>query len=155
MLYEIMSRMMLPSSRLPLLLVILIAFGLATVPVECSVAIGPHSIFIAADDVVALQDAAAADGLAAHLHSTGSMPPASHDADGMATGRSDGMPSTATTTNGHSTPAPAGVAMDAIVAMSMPDTRQDLGVTGALTAILGDLLLPPGRLLPAPEPPPP
>jgi hypothetical protein len=145
----------LSSSRLPLFLVTLIILGLASVPVECSVAMGPHSIFIAAEDVAKLQGMASAGSSHEQMHDMGMMPSASHEVGGMAASDSPDMPSTAPTTTGHATPDPAGVAMDAIVAMSIPDTRQDLGVAGTLTAILGDLLLPPGRLLPAPEPPPP
>ena len=143
------------SSRLPLLLVTLIVLGLASVPAECSVAVGPHSIFIAAQDVAALQGAASASSPHEHTHSMGLKPPESHETGGMATGHSPEMPATETRATGHSTPDPAGFAMDAIVSISIPDTRQDLGVTGSLAAILGDLLLPPGRILPAPEPPPP
>jgi hypothetical protein len=116
---------------------------------------GPHSIFIAAEDVAALQGMADAGSPQAPMEAMDMGPPASRDASEMTSGHAHAMALTATSKASHPTPNPAGMAMDAMVAISIPDHRPDLVVTGALAAIWGDLLLPPGRLLPAPEPPPP
>jgi hypothetical protein len=161
---------------------ILVVFGLLMIPVECSVAMGPHTLFISADAVAALQDgalpsgsghgahvapeqapshtaAAATTSRAKHQHAA---PHASHSGADQAPERdSAAITSDAVCVAGgpvqasHAPARPAGISADAVVALDLP------GGHPALLGVTNDThprfvcAMPPDRLLAGPEPPPP
>ena len=134
----------------------MVLFGLGTVPVECAAVYGPHSIFITAESVANVRDGG-------HQHSHSAVP-VHDDMAGMAapdehaavSGAHASDPSTVTPKAGvtSSLPAPAGTAVDALIALALFEADSAPGPRDFAT-ISRLLPLPLGNLLPAPEPPPP
>lgn len=149
---------------------ILVVFGLLLIPVECSVALGPHTLFISADAVAALQG-----DKASHTthHASGqeatqstiahqALPDAPHDSDAsMPMASDDHAPGSAPTsgstgTHFSSTPArPAGISADAVVTIALPGDNPPLLAANDDVDALLVVSSPPDRLLIGPEPPPP
>lgn len=137
--------------RLAALLVLL---GLGTVPVECAAVYGPHSIFVSAEAVAQVRDGGHhhAHGAAAAATETASvaMPEehvASHDPAPSGAASADAGVTT-------SLPAPAGTAVDALIAVAVfePDSAPGPGDFSPVSRFIPPLA---DHLLPAPEPPPP
>ncbi len=149
-------------ARVTPILVALVVLGLVSIPVECAVAAGPHSIFADARSVSALQGEAANDGHAAHGHdhhgSTSSRlaaPDRTEPESDSTTGpTSDGGASVAQQRD-PAPPSTAGVASDAITGVSLPVLEDAPRTEGTRARVPTDVPWPPGHLLPGPEPPPP
>jgi len=157
-------------SRPCALLVAAVLFGLLAVPVECTVAMGPHSMFLDPHGVAALQGA---QGIARQSHASH----AGHEPGGaVASGpmraqhtaahqptvvTSSGPPqSRLATALGGSTPdaappRPAGFASDAIVRVAIPGAEHAPPLVGSLVRAPNGDLTSPKVLLLGPEPPPP
>lgn len=119
----------------------LVIAGLFVVPVECSLAAGPHSLFIAARDIAALQIVHLDHGVhpeAGHQHHAGS-PGQSNPGDPAAAG---------------DPPSPAELTIDG-AAIAAPVIDSALIAPPPLPLISRDLSIPPDYLRTGPEPPPP
>ncbi len=146
-------------ARVSLILAVFVAIGLVSVPVECTVADGPHSIFADARSVAALQDGSGGRASSAHGHdhhasATGGTDAADRDNGASASG-SGIQPDPAAGDADAAPPQPAGFASDAISAASLPFLDDTLAALGPLVRIPTDALVLPGELLRSPEPPPP
>lgn len=134
---------------------ILVLLGLGAVPVECAAVYGPHSIFISADAVsqVGSQGAGAhEDHAAPETPDTSGIvasanQPAAHSSNSSSPGTTK---ASATTT----LPAPAGAAVDAMIAVAVFETSRSLDAV-VHTPVSSVMPLPAGNLLPPPDPPPP
>jgi len=144
-----------------LVLVTLLTVGLLSVPVECTVAAGPHSIFTDAQAVATLQGRAAD---ADHAHHASSSTPAHPDLRGeqghdVVSTDQPAQPAhtdESTAADGStSLPAPAGIALDAVVAISMPGIDPPMITVGSVARALTTMALPFDHPPAAPTPPPP
>jgi hypothetical protein len=140
------------------------------VPVECTVAMGPHSMFLDPRGVASLQ---APPGVARHSHSGH----ADHDQGNAVADRTmraqhsvphqstmvtpSGQPpfrvatSSDDATPGAALPRPAGFAGDAIVSITIPGTEHAPALVGSLVRAPVEERTLPKALLLGPEPPPP
>jgi hypothetical protein len=120
----------------------LVIVGLFVVPVECSVAAGPHSLFIAAREIAALQvvqlDHGGHPGTG-HHHHAGS-PGQSIPSDPAAAG---------------DPPSPAELTAGGAAALVAPAIDSTLIAPPPLPLVSRDLSIPPDSLRAGPEPPPP
>lgn len=161
----------------------LVVFGLLMIPVECSVAMGPHTIFVSADAVAALQDDAhesrvgrsmpaapehaAADAAATASRTTthqglgvsqSDRPAPNHHQDIAAHPPADDPApdeAPASSRGAHVPARPAGISADAVVALDIPGGHPEL-LNSAHDVQLGfAFTIPPDRLPTGPEPPPP
>lgn len=156
------------------ILTVLVTFGLVAVPVECSVAAGPHSVFISAQSVAVLQGAPAASvSDRAQMHHAPAAPELSHGAGrAMEQHPRDPVPaassghdaqsllltadaSTDVGTTGSAPARPAGFSVDAVVTLALPGTTSEPAALSPLVGALTDVQLQPDPLLTGPEPPPP
>ena len=144
-----------------LVLVTLLTVGLLSVPVECTVAAGPHSIFTDAQAVATLQGRAAD---ADHAHHASSSTPAhpdlrgeqGHDVFSTDQPAQPAHTDESTAADGStSLPAPAGIALDAVVAISMPGIDPPMITVGSVARALTTMALPFDHPPAAPTPPPP
>lgn len=153
----------------------IVALGLLLVPVECSVAAGPHSIFLDAQDLAALQTANAGSpgrsGHHGHGHSERdtagrAMPPLSGGITGqehpvqqapasLGHGHASSGDDAGTSLADTAPPSTAGFASDSIVAIVVAGVEHPMTAVGPLSLAVPDLLAPPDHALRAPEPPPP
>lgn len=162
----------------------LVVLGLLMIPVECSVAMGPHTIFVAADAVAALQvqdDAPQPHaGQGAHAaperEKTDSAPSVStttshRDHDSPQTGQAAASNLDVPSHDPGSSPSsddsrpsprsmnyparPAGISADAVVALDIPGGQPDLIGPARDGRIRFAFTIPPDRFLSGPEPPPP
>lgn len=136
------------------LAVLLVLVGLGTVPVECASVYGPHSIFVSAEAVAHVQHGVhdhALGGAPAENGMAGMAMPDEHAASTASGVQSSTVPGARVSS---SLPAPAGTAVDALIALVIfeidgtPDPRDFATITRLMP-------LPTGSLLPAPEHPPP
>ena len=160
---------------------ILVVFGLLMIPVECSVAMGPHTIFVSADAVAALQEGAHQShaGHGAHATSERAEPIPTHSASSTTSHQSHGpsqieqadatrdvadhVPADAPTPDdasprplGMTYPArPAGISADAVVVIDIPGGQPDVLGPVHEGRVRFAFTMPPDRLLTGPEPPPP
>jgi hypothetical protein len=152
-------------------LVAAVVLGLLSIPVECSVAVGPHSMFADARDVATLQGAVTGGDSHRHGHaalmagavtmSDQVVTDVPRSADLMASmthgvRESGHLASTLSATGMRATPpSPAGITSDAIVTIAMPRIEHALLVSGFFLRIGVEKVLPPASLQFGPEPPPP
>jgi len=160
---------------------ILVVFGLLMIPVECSVAMGPHTIFVSADAIAALQDGAHQPhaGHGAHATPEGTEPattpsatrttshqghgPSLTDPAAAPQDDADHVPSDAPAPDdatprplGMTYPArPAGISADAVVVIDIPGGQPDVLGPVHEGRVRFAFTMPPDRLLTGPEPPPP
>lgn len=125
---------------------LLVALGLLFVPVECSHAAGPHSIFIAADAVASLQEQHAAHDVHAHGPAGGAH--AGHAA-------LDGDESACLAPEPASPPETAELVTYGLVAAALLGSDAGQRATTDLLQPLTGCQIPRQHLLPGPEPPPP
>jgi hypothetical protein len=159
----------------------LVVFGLLMIPVECSVAMGPHTIFVSADAVAALQDDARQPhgGHGTHAVPERAEPDAAASASSTTSHQAHGAPQTgqaeatqdiadhipddapspddaAPRERGMTYPArPAGISADAVVALDIPGGQPDLLGPISDSRVRFAFTMPPDRFLTGPEPPPP
>lgn len=155
---------------------ILVVFGLLLIPVECTVAMGPHTLFLSADAVASLQNGETRHLAGPHVDGDGHLAPADDavpdaSTDGQPAHQSHGQPPDTSAaapgdaTKGNSPPAaqevdagpplPAGVSSDGVIVFLLAWGDAESIAPAALPAALPDMQFPPDRLLSGPETPPP
>jgi hypothetical protein len=153
--------------RFPLL-VTAVLFGLLAVPVECSVAMGPHSVFLDPRGVAALQGSSAGGvrpdpGHAGHGHGAAVAARQSSyphpGADQLGSPEPGGRPSRRATPSDAEAvaapPSPAELALDAIARILIPDTEHAPPALGSPVRAPTEDLAPPKAVRLGPDPPPP
>lgn len=160
---------------LPIVTSLLVTLGLIAVPVECTVAAGPHSIFLPPEAVAVLQEGEAPNGHAHHGRARNEFGVASaslagdphagmHHAGSGSNPESDredqpvppkASPNSRPGAMTASPPRPAGFAGDAVVAVSLPAGAEAPLEPGLPAKLPTDVSPPAEHLLPGPETPPP
>ena len=140
-----------------------VILGLISVPVECALAAGPHSIFLEADSLATLQKQP--DGTGNHVHHQHDMTHPAQETTEAAAMRAVLMdpftpdvpdtPELPAKSARYSLPKTGGFAGDAIVSISMPDDEIGFDQSVSAPDSLAELHIPADRMLRGPEPPPP